>query len=153
MVTHYGPKLAKTSIESQGAPLPFLVNETLRFMFVREPYSRLWSAWIDKFWLPDFWMLEAIRLGVALNLPREAVACPKNITFPLFLKYITLPGDPMALNQHWAPYKHLCDPCLFRPHVIGKLETFTRDSRAILDAVNLTWVLNPTGDQPTNLTE
>ncbi|CAL1543509.1 unnamed protein product, partial [Lymnaea stagnalis] len=46
-----------------------------------------------------------------------------------------------------------CDPCLFRPHVIGKLETFTRDSRIILDAVNLTWVLNPPGRQSTNLTE
>ena len=31
------------------------IRDRFRFMFVREPYRKLWSAYVDKFLLPDFW--------------------------------------------------------------------------------------------------
>ena len=28
---------------------------SLRFLVTRDPFARLWSAYVDKFLLPDFW--------------------------------------------------------------------------------------------------
>ena len=45
---------------ARGAPLWHVENEvmapdSLRFMVTRDPFARLWSAYVDKFILPDFW--------------------------------------------------------------------------------------------------
>lgn len=54
---------------AQGTPLWFydsvaMQEGALRFMVTRDPYARLWSAYVDKFLLPDFWAthgLEVVR--------------------------------------------------------------------------------------------
>ena len=32
-----------------------MAPDSLRFMVTRDPFARLWSAYVDKFILPDFW--------------------------------------------------------------------------------------------------
>ncbi|XP_055870817.1 carbohydrate sulfotransferase 11-like [Biomphalaria glabrata] len=143
IITHYSSFSRNVSVYSDE-PGPSELSNKLRFMFVRDPYSRLWSAWIDKFWLPDFWFTEGANIANFFNLTEAEKECPTNISFVQFLTYISRDKflqEPNLLNEHWAPYRFLCDPCVFRPHVIGKMETFHADTSTILEAVNLTWVL------------
>nr|KAG5699947.1 hypothetical protein BaRGS_018246 [Batillaria attramentaria] len=48
-------------------------------------------------------------------------------------------------EPHWTPVSSTCDPCKFRPHVIGKMETYSRDARAVLDQTGLGWILDGVG--------
>lgn len=117
-------------------PPAFLENR-FRFMFVRDPYSRLWSAYVDKFLLPNFWKMYGWR--IVQRRPWNHTAderCARNISFSEFLDYVTSTA-PGSLNEHFAPYRLLCSPCVFRPHVIGKMETFGEDARYVLQQLNL----------------
>ncbi|XP_059178276.1 uncharacterized protein LOC131957462 [Physella acuta] len=69
-----------------------------------------------------------------------------------FITNTSFMENPEQLNEHWAPYKYVCDPCLFRPHILGKMETFTRDSRLILEKANMTWLLDEPINRKVNVT-
>ena len=141
--------------------LPENLNDHFRFLFVRNPYSRLWSSYVDKFFLLDFWPLYGAEVleylhtssssarGVATlgELPRSSAAsseCPSShISFAQFAAYVAWSGEssPQALNEHWRPVEHLCHPCLFCPHLVGRVETFHVDSLPALRRLNLSRVL------------
>ena len=140
------------SISACGT-LPEYLNDHFRFMFVRNPYSRLWSSYIDKLFLLDFWVSEGERVekflssarGVKiLGKRRRFSQCHSDISFAEFLAYVAWSGAraPHSLNEHWRPVEYLCHPCLFCPHLVGHVETFARDSLPVLHRLNLTWVLH-----------
>ena len=115
------------------------VNTSYRFMFVREPFSRLLSAYIDKFLLPDFWTSYGKKLMKFLHSSPEA--CPSNISFEQFVQFVLLKDRTgQEIGDHWRPIHKLCNPCLFRPHVVGKMESFAKDSQHVLSAMNMSWV-------------
>ena len=62
-----------------------------------------------------------------------------NITFLEFLKYIIFfsrTSGAFNLDNHWKPTSLLCNPCAVKYDVIGKFETLSEDSQAILDFVH-----------------
>ncbi|XP_041371204.1 carbohydrate sulfotransferase 11-like [Gigantopelta aegis] len=108
-----------------------------KIMFVREPYSRLWSTYIDKFFLPDFWRTYA---RFAIRWRRRQTSrgfkCRSDVSFEDFLRYVIHYGSkPMKMNEHWRPIVFICDPCKFQPDMIGKQETFVEDSKFILKSI------------------
>ncbi|XP_071090737.1 carbohydrate sulfotransferase 11-like [Haliotis cracherodii] len=139
---HYGKKN-----KTQVSPLDEFTKKTIfgnytRFMFARDPYSRLWSAYLDKFFLPDFWR------SFALDITRqrhdstiEARKCGSDVSFSEFLQYV-VSLLPENMNEHWQPIQYRCDPCRFKPNIIGKQETFGDDSRYILQGIGEEWITN-----------
>ncbi|BFZ21678.1 hypothetical protein BsWGS_24717 [Bradybaena similaris] len=95
------------------------IMKSMRVLFVRHPLERLWSCYLEKFYLIDFWATA----GVAMKTSGADRKCPKSITFREFIDF-TLP----LFNENWAPMTELCNPCLFQPHVIGHVETLRDDS-------------------------
>ncbi|XP_041374636.1 carbohydrate sulfotransferase 11-like isoform X2 [Gigantopelta aegis] len=141
MITHYGArqKMKYYDLDSAGDFLPY----TFRFLFCRDPYTRLWSAYVDKLLLPDYWISEG-QLIVARR--RKHVGggekpCANDISFTEFLKYVTR-SRIENLNEHWSPVSHMCDPCRFQPDVIGTMETFARDSRYVLAQRGLEYLMD-----------
>ena len=65
------------------------------------------------------------------------IKCGVNVTFLEFINFSFIVPEP-----HWTPITDFCDPCIFKPHVIGKMETFAEDARALLSSSNLSWILN-----------
>ena len=62
-----------------------------------------------------------------------------NITFLEFLKYIIFfsrTSSRLLLDAHWKPISLLCNTCAVKYDVIGKFETLSEDSQAILDFVH-----------------
>ena len=154
------------SFRFQRGQEPAFLHERFKFMFVREPYHRLWSAYVDKFLLPDFWHVDGdkiLRHRAKVNdissktdakkqnagytgaekhdvtKDTRTKQCSDDITFTDFLDYVTS-VEPLGLNEHYRPYHFVCSPCIFRPQVIGKMETFAEDSGNILQRLNLSWV-------------
>ena len=44
-------------------------------------------------------------------------------------------------NLHWRPIHYLCSPCLYQPHVIGKIESFSSDAAYILKRLDMSWIM------------
>ena len=110
------------------------------FMFARDPYSRLWSAYVDKFYLPDFW--RSIGPGIVTRFRADASvdrkACGNDVTFPEFIKYVVHAlSQGNKLNEHFNSIFKQCSPCHIRFDVIGKLETFQKDSEYIFNNFDL----------------
>ena len=111
---------------------------------VRHPFSRLYSAWNDKFRHGLFWKemehmpghswnqtLERKRNYLDVFYPtisifeRPGVTPPpmRNVTFAAFLKYIsTFPEDESKFDWHWRSYNYFCSPCMFEVTDIIHLE-------------------------------
>ncbi|XP_060554369.1 carbohydrate sulfotransferase 8-like [Ruditapes philippinarum] len=108
------------------------------FMFVRNPFSRLWSAYIDKFLLPDFWRTDAraVVKKVRRNRPEYEDKCANNVTFHEFLLFINM-THKVGLNEHWDKIHRLCSPCHVQYDVIGRQESFGLDADYIMSKYNL----------------
>ncbi|KAL8567231.1 hypothetical protein ACOMHN_046641 [Nucella lapillus] len=131
-----------------------VIFHTRRVMFSRDPWSRLWSDYVDKFILPDSWLDHGktiLRLrqrlsarsdvtgtdtplgGSRFHTGNDTKVCADDVTFPEFLHYALLVNH----DAHWSPVHLTCNPCVFRPHLLGKLETFSRDALYVLRASGL----------------
>ena len=119
------------------------IMTSFRAMTVRNPYTRLWSAYIDKLLLPDFWQTKGKQIvKFSRSKPSEKSSrCGYDVTFPEFIKYVLSTGHSMAYihqDKHWLPASDICDPCAFKPEIINKQETFAKDLKYTLRISNLT---------------
>lgn len=108
-------------------------SKTKRIIFVRHPLERLWASYIEKFFLIDYWAT----MGLEMKTTGAANKCPKTITFREFIDY-TLP----IFDEHWTPMHELCNPCVYDPTYLGKVETFREDSYRVLTEAKLQWIFN-----------
>lgn len=110
------------------------------FMFSRDPYARLWSAYVDKFFLPDFWQSNGVWIvsNFRANATRKQLVCGNDVTFEEFIKYVihSLSTDQI-LNEHFNPIYRQCSPCHIKFKVLGKLETFQNDAQYIFKKFKL----------------
>ena len=142
-VTHYGERknMVYYNMETAKDFLPY----TLRFLFSRNPYSRLWSAYVDKFILPDYWISQGQQIIARRphHVRQNEKECANDISFTEFLNQVTL-NKVESLNEHWSPVSQMCDPCRFQPDIVGTMETFATDSHYILSQVNLSHLMDST---------
>lgn len=139
-----------------------ILETYLKYLFVRNPYERLLSAYRSIFTHePSIYDKHAERYRKVLaKLYRgkdyEKAAQDIHITFSEFLKYLTDPSiryyDPLtiddfrrkgALNPHWTSYFELCNPCLIEYDFIGKHETMNEDAAMVLSKADLHYVKFP----------
>ena len=98
------------------------------FHVTRNPYSRLYSAYIDKFYLPGF-----LKYSKYINDDYKR-PCNHTVTFQEYLDYILRRNTK---DFHWQPISDVCDPCFVPYNVIIKQESFNTDVRFILDKLLL----------------
>ena len=115
------------------------------FMFSRDPYSRLWSAYIDKIFLPDFLGSLSPRIVSTLrpSSTNKEKPCGNDVSFQELIKYVTFKlSKGKNVNDHFNPIYRQCSPCDMRFDVLGKMETFEKDSEYIFDHFDLKNVSN-----------
>ena len=124
----------RIKLDQEGAAkLQKMVNT---FMFARDPYSRLWSTYLDKFFLPDFWKYIGQKI---VRLERQqptklSLKCGHDVTFPEFVRYVVKRPNS---DVHFAPIHTICDPCQTNFKFIGKLETFVVDAKHIINETGI----------------
>jgi hypothetical protein len=134
-------------------------SKYLRVIFVRHPFERLASAYIDKiaslnskpFSLYDnlrraicrkyskFYLTKNQRAfyRVHKNLNKQInEPCRKIIpTFEHFIEYLM--SDQVKGDVHWKPYSSLCQFCLIKYNFIGKFETLEQDLPKLIKYLGL----------------
>ncbi|XP_033744114.1 carbohydrate sulfotransferase 9-like [Pecten maximus] len=106
----------------------------------RDPYSRLYSAFIDKFYLlrfPQNAKTLAQSLGKGFYITK-AGKCGYDISFRDFLDSETtkaLQGG--HINRHWCPVYTLCRVCDVEYQYVIQQETLTRDTEYIINQLNI----------------
>ncbi|XP_060588106.1 carbohydrate sulfotransferase 11-like [Ruditapes philippinarum] len=110
----------------------FLKNAS-SFLFVRDPYGRLFSGYEHKLYNPNlsFWKNYGMRIAktVRQNPSNESLRYGHDITFAEFVKYILFQKDNhYRINRHFTPMYQKCDPCRVPYDYIGHLETFRQDA-------------------------
>ncbi|XP_070535908.1 carbohydrate sulfotransferase 11-like isoform X2 [Ptychodera flava] len=116
-----------------GERAAILKDYTTRFMFVRHPFSRLVSCFVDKVdHDPD---ADFIQRHLKL-IEKETGTRPATLTFSNFVDYIirVSVNDSQIdkLDPHIKPMYRTCCPCEVRFDYIGHLETQKEDSDFIL---------------------
>ncbi len=99
-----------------------------KFLFVRDPFERLRSAYDDKIG-PRGVRAYQRKVGFWFHLPTA------NITLKDFLDTQTklaLKEGPFQLNIHWMPCYTMCFPCDIHYDFIGKMETLYDDANYVL---------------------
>ncbi|XP_033740600.1 carbohydrate sulfotransferase 9-like isoform X2 [Pecten maximus] len=118
-------------------------EKALSFMFVREPYGRLFSGYIDKLFSPNviFWKsYGAFAVSVVRGNPSKMdLNCGHDITFREFVKTVLYDEKHnIRRNGHFTPQYEHCDICHYKYDIIGKLETLSQDTIYLLDRMGKT---------------
>jgi len=115
-----------------------------KFMFVREPFERLLSAYKDKYIHPrpvdkDPYITvfgRKIIRNFRQNATQEALQGGYGVNFPEFIEYIINGGAEE--DWHWANYEDICGFCDIEYDYIGHYENLQEDAKYVLERANLT---------------
>ena len=112
-------------------------RQSRSILISRDPYTRLYSAFVDKMFLPA----NPKAAGKIIRRQRgiaENMACGNTITLQEFLNDILKTAyEGKSLNIHWAPIISLCDPCNVTPFTLVKQESFATDVEFALNEVGI----------------
>uniref|UniRef100_A0A8W8IVY5 Carbohydrate sulfotransferase n=2 Tax=Magallana TaxID=2171616 RepID=A0A8W8IVY5_MAGGI len=132
---------------STAKRLPFdkiyqLLRMSTKFMFVREPFERLLSGYVDKIYSPNtaYWNFigKYIVKSFRENPTNVSLECGHDVTFPEFVEYFVYSQNSNERRDaHFVPSFEHCRPCEIDYDYIGKLETFQEDTFHILKKLDL----------------
>lgn len=113
-----------------------------KFLFVREPFERLLSAFEDKFVSNVWnWVETPYHTSEILNRYRkEDPNTNDDTTLKEFIYYVLSQGDE-ARNEHWQSYGSLCHPCAVDYDFIGHFENLQQEAPYVLKKTGLDSVI------------
>ena len=109
------------------------------YVVVRHPFSRLLSAFRDKFLntYSNFLVnVASVKRVIRKHIPDAELAKDANgqpiLTFLQFLTLIVR-RPRQFVNEHWVPYMTLCNPCMYKFKLVIRLENLAVDSMPLLE--------------------
>ena len=117
-----------------------MLKTYFKFVFVREPFERFLSAYLNKFqtW-NDYYYQHFGRYIIKQYRPGHPN--DKNVTFDEFVQYVINSRGP-GWDPHWQTYDRLCHPCAIHYDFIGKFENLDEEARHVLEISNISRKLN-----------
>ncbi|KAM6987125.1 carbohydrate sulfotransferase 11 isoform 2-T2 [Aplochiton taeniatus] len=133
------PSNLKTLNQYSITEINHRLKSYLKFLFVREPFERLVSAYRNKFTLKYNSSFHK-RFGTRIvrryrkNATQEALANGADVKFREFAEYLVDPATLRdgPLNEHWQTVYQLCHPCHIHYDMVGKYETLEEDANYVL---------------------
>ena len=113
------------------AKIKSLIENSFKFLFVREPYGRLFSTYCNKFYFPKgIW--DPIGIDIIKryrkNPSAESLKYGYDVTFAEMVRYTADEFETgYKMDAHIRPMHINCNPCDYQYDFIGKLETFKSD--------------------------
>ncbi|XP_074518266.1 carbohydrate sulfotransferase 12-like [Halichoeres trimaculatus] len=118
-----------------------------KFLFVRDPFVRILSAYRDKFMGLNgvYYYFSKLIMRRYSNIPNppetaeEAFSSHMRPSFHNFVQYLLdlNTESPLAFDPHWRPMYRLCHPCLIDYDFIGHQESFHEESMQLLSILKL----------------
>ena len=115
----------------------------MNIIFIKDPYTRLFSGWLDKFYdiNPYWWRFgKTIIARERKNAKNHSLECGHDVQFNEFVHFFAkdVKEKGCGVDGHFSPsYKH-CLPCGLPYNFIGKYETLKDDTMYFLEMANLT---------------
>ena len=140
-----------TFLERDGHTTPIypqLRPDEKRVLNTRNPFSRLYAAWGDKFrtkYYPEVpknkkdnhYALKAVQSYVERAEPSNTTRPPGYInSFHGFLRYVTQEENEPHLNRHWKSISSLCQPCRFAYDYIMDISFAKDDSEYVFQQLD-----------------
>lgn len=120
-----------------------------KFMFVRDPYARIVSAYVDKIFAPNptFWRHPGSAIIKSFrDKDKTRRACGSDTTFEEYVRSIIHNHRKMyelgMTDCHDESFIGACHPCELQLDFIGKMENFSSDSSFLLKKLNLNRTIN-----------
>ena len=110
-----------------------------KFMFVREPYQRFMSFYVDKLYMPnpEFWRMFSELIPRCKNSKTKRKGCCEDVKFTELLEYVIQEIDnKRPLDPHLTPMHEHCHPCENKFDFIGKMENFSSDAYHVFGELN-----------------
>ncbi|MEQ2207847.1 Carbohydrate sulfotransferase 11, partial [Xenoophorus captivus] len=138
------PSNLKTLNQYSIAEINHRLKNYFKFLFVREPFERLVSAYRNKFTLKYNSSFHK-RFGTRIirryrkNATQDALINGADVKFKEFIDYLVDPATQRdgPLNEHWQTVYQLCHPCHIHYDMMGKYETLEEDANYILQLVGV----------------
>uniref|UniRef100_A0A3B3CCH4 Carbohydrate sulfotransferase n=1 Tax=Oryzias melastigma TaxID=30732 RepID=A0A3B3CCH4_ORYME len=138
------PSNLKTLNQYSISEINHRLKNYLKFLFVREPFERLVSAYRNKFTLKYNSSFHK-RFGTRIirryrkNATQDALVNGDDVKFKEFIEYLVDPATQKdgPLNEHWQTVYQLCHPCHIHYDMVGKYETLEDDSNYLLELVGV----------------
>ncbi|KAK2858686.1 hypothetical protein Q5P01_003306 [Channa striata] len=138
------PSNLKTLNQYSIAEINHRLKNYLKFLFVREPFERLVSAYRNKFTLKYNSSFHK-RFGTRIvrryrkNATQDALLSGADVKFKEFAEYLVDPATQRdgPLNEHWQTVYQLCHPCHIHYDLVGKYETLEEDANYLLRLVGV----------------
>ncbi|CAL1541374.1 unnamed protein product [Lymnaea stagnalis] len=112
-------------------------HKSTKIVFGRNPYSRIFSAYIDKLFSPNpfywkYWGERSLRLSRAMKV---GAPCASDVTFQQFVKLVLF--DLGKKDVHLRAVSAVCNMCGVVYDVIGKVETVGDDLDYLSEKFNI----------------
>ncbi|EDV57849.1 carbohydrate sulfotransferase 11 [Drosophila erecta] len=129
-----------------------LLPSALSFLFVRDPFERILSAYRNKLEGNKNTFYKALGNKIVHRYRQRNLGGPWPRCGPTFEEFVRfLIAEHAAgkrFDEHWAPVYSFCTPCSVNFTIIGKTETFQRDSEFIIRQAGLESLLLGLGKLP-----
>ncbi|XP_069119117.1 carbohydrate sulfotransferase 11-like [Argopecten irradians] len=102
----------------------------------RNPYERLFSAYVDKYFIVGNWGRRLAKLTGKDHFKKGEGYCGFNVSFGDLLDALS---KNLIYEEHTLPVTRLCKPCTIHYDIICKQETLTSDLEYILQISNITY--------------
>ena len=144
--------ISGTRVHSILGSKPRPANDTsTNLVFVRDPFSKIYSAYVDKVYLSSMFpnpIFEAKFITKFNKTRQDHQFASLNISFTDTVRYASgvYTKTLRDIERHFQPSSHFCNVCSIKYDVIGKIESFNTDVKFFLDTVNRSDIFDAMGD-------
>ncbi|KAK6178722.1 hypothetical protein SNE40_011239 [Patella caerulea] len=122
-----------------------LLQESVKFVIARDPFSRLFSGFANKLFEvnPSFWATvgRIVIRNTRKNASKESLSFGHDVSFPELVKYVIMSERSGAYRDgHFIPISDHCRPCQIKYDIVAKMETLKEDTMFALQQLNMTHV-------------
>lgn len=116
----------------------YRLKNYFKFMFVRHPLDRLFSAWHNKFHENFLDMQKKYGVPIVKKFRENPPENPQgdDVTLEEFFKYLA-GTSTNQYNEHWMPFTELCQPCYVDYNYIGIYEDLENEATAMIKHLGL----------------
>ncbi|KAI8771907.1 carbohydrate sulfotransferase 11 [Biomphalaria glabrata] len=121
--------------------IEYRVDNYFKFVFVREPYERLLSAFRNKFLVntnSSSYFKGRFGKKIIKNYRFEPESDPdgNGVKFSEFVDYLLDKKRKIAMNEHWETFYKMCAPCKIKYDFVGKMESMLSDTDFVLSQIS-----------------
>ncbi|XP_033741378.1 carbohydrate sulfotransferase 9-like [Pecten maximus] len=105
-------------------------------MFVRDPYERIFSAYLDKLYNINRHYMEHLGRDIVKSRKKPttlSLRCGHDVSFSELIRYLVeQKRKSQEVDEHFSPIHTHCLPCQIKYNFTGKMESFDEDVSEIM---------------------